>query len=341
MANNVFISYSRRDLAFVSQLHQELTQRGVSAWFDQSEIEAGDQWREEIVKGIEACNLFLPVLSPDSLNSKNVRKEISLAEDHNKQIVPLRWRKSDLPPSVQYQLAGIQYFEFDEEASKEKFDRLTAILNKLLGGASLAEAAPNEAVFQAEGVAAPQPAVGPARRGRRRRGNAQKEGIIAAGTLVMTKVVAQLNDFTSEEQDAINQELKWLFVAAEHFSKIRRGEVDAAAPVPVPIPPEAERTAPNANNALLPDVDDFTIQLIEGEINSLVKQIIIYSRNLTIELNKQAMLGGEAASNIALLNSIKAQQRGMIERTQDLARTMKQVYGVLVYGPEDVLDVLK
>jgi len=47
----------------------------------------------------------------------------------------------------------------------------------------------------------------------------------------MTKVVAQLNDFTSEEQDAINQELKWLFVAADHFSKIRRGEIDATAPI--------------------------------------------------------------------------------------------------------------
>ncbi len=339
MSNDVFISYSHRDMAFVSQLHQELKQRGVSAWFDQTGIEAGDQWREEIVKGIMECNLFLLVLSPDSLGSRNVRKEIDLAESHKKQIVPLRWRKSQLPPSVQYQLAGTQYFKFDEEASKEKFDKLTGVLNKLLGGASMAEAAPNEAVFQAEGVApTPQQAAEPARRGRRRRGTAQKEGIIAAGTLVMTKVVAQLNDFTSEEQDAINQELKWLFVAADHFSKIRRGEIDATAPIPVPIPPEAKCTS--EANTLLPDVDDFTLQLVEGEINSLVKQIIIYSRNLTIELNKQAMLGGEAASNIALRNSIKAQQRGMIERARDLANTMQQIYGVLVYGPEDVLNTL-
>ncbi|HEY85907.1 MAG TPA: hypothetical protein G4N96_12445, partial [Chloroflexi bacterium] len=253
---------------------------------------------------------------------------------------PLRWRESNLPVSAQYQLDGIQYFKFDEEASKEKFDKLTGVLNKLLGGASMAEAAPGEAVFQAEGVEAKSVSPSPSRRAaRRRRDTAQKEGIIAAGKLVMTKVVSHLNDFTPEEQNAINQELKWLFNAAEHFSKIRRGAVDAAAPVLVPIPPEAE-CAPEANNALLPDVDGFTLQLIEGEINSLVKQIIIYSRNLTIELNKQAMLGGEAASNIALGNSIKAQQRGMIERARDLANNMQQVYGVLVYGPADVLDTL-
>jgi hypothetical protein len=31
--NDIFISYSRRDLPFVTQLHQELTRRGISAWF--------------------------------------------------------------------------------------------------------------------------------------------------------------------------------------------------------------------------------------------------------------------------------------------------------------------
>ena len=38
MPNDVFISYRRKDLEFVSQLHQELTNRGISAWFDQEDI---------------------------------------------------------------------------------------------------------------------------------------------------------------------------------------------------------------------------------------------------------------------------------------------------------------
>ncbi|HEY85146.1 MAG TPA: toll/interleukin-1 receptor domain-containing protein, partial [Chloroflexi bacterium] len=59
MSNDVFISYSHRDLAFVSQLHQELKQRGVSVWFDQTGIKAGDQRREKIAKSIMECKLFL------------------------------------------------------------------------------------------------------------------------------------------------------------------------------------------------------------------------------------------------------------------------------------------
>ncbi|MFQ5578831.1 MAG: hypothetical protein ACE5G8_17780, partial [Anaerolineae bacterium] len=94
------------------------------------------------------------------------------------------------------------------------------------------------------------------------------------------------------------------------------------------------------NNAPLATVDDFSLQMIEGQIESIVKQINIYIRNLTFELDKEAQLGGAAASNIALMNSIKAQQKSIVERTQELAELMNQVYGVKVYSPDELADFL-
>jgi hypothetical protein len=140
MSNSVYISYSRRDLSFVIQLQQELTNRGISAWFDKGIIEDANQWRISIVESIRDCKVFLLILSPDSVASVNVRKEIELAEHHNKEIMPLIWRDVyALPPSIQHQLAGLQYLYFRETPSTENFDQLARILTQLLEGLLLEE----------------------------------------------------------------------------------------------------------------------------------------------------------------------------------------------------------
>lgn len=342
MLNDVFISYSRRDLEFVTQLHQYLNQQEISAWFDQSSIEAGDQWRESIVNGIMECKLFLLVISPDSAASNNVRKEIDLAEHHKKPILPIMWRSTEFPPSIQYQLAGIQYLDFKTNASPENLGNLADIVSKLLRGTSIAEAASGEPTIEAEGISAkpgaePEPTRRQARGRGRGRGTAQEVSAVATGIGVMTKVVTRITSLNADEQDAINGELKWLFNAAEQFLKIRRREIDRTTPVPVPIPPEAE-SSDGANNAVLAGLDEFSLQMIDSQIQSIVKQINIYMKNLAFELDKEAQLGGAAASNIALKNSINAQQKSIAERTQELAKLMQQVYGVLVYGPEDLIN---
>ena len=48
MPTDVFISYRRKDGEFVKQLYQELTNRGISAWFDKEDIDVADHWRTYI-----------------------------------------------------------------------------------------------------------------------------------------------------------------------------------------------------------------------------------------------------------------------------------------------------
>jgi hypothetical protein len=147
--NQVFISYSRRDLPFVTQLYQELTARNIPTWFDQSSIEVADHWRTSIVKGIKEADVFVLVLSPESLASVNVRKEVDLAERYKKTIIPLRWIKSDIPEAFDYQLAGLQYIRFDETTSVEKFDQLADVVRRLVGGSDLEKATAGKSVAEA------------------------------------------------------------------------------------------------------------------------------------------------------------------------------------------------
>jgi hypothetical protein len=340
---DIFISYSTKNLDFVQQLYQKLTSRGLSVWFDKQSIEGATQWRESIVTGIINSKVFLLVLSPESAASDNVRKEIDLAEHHKKKIFPLMWRDvNPLPPSIQYQLAGTQYISFKETPSEENFDKVFHVVNRLLGGSAVAEAAAGEQAIQAAGITDKPAAssVPPPGSGRPRRGTAPEVSAIAAGIGVMTKVVDRIEGFTPLEKDANNTELKWLFVAADHFLNIRRGEVQRTAGVPVDIPPEAETTQSAKNATILTGLDDFSMQMIESQIQGIIKQINIYMRNLAFELDKQAQLGGQAGSNIALKNSIDAQQKAIIERTQELANLMQQIYGVKVYAPDIVAEKL-
>jgi len=152
--NDVFISYRRKDLDFVTRLHQELTSRGISAWFDMENIEVADHWRSSIAEGIRACKIFVLVLSPDAVESVNIRKEVDLAETHGKKIVPLMWRKTEIPVAFEYSLAGLQWIDFKETASPENFDELADVINRLLGGSSMAEATSNKQVAQAPAVPA-------------------------------------------------------------------------------------------------------------------------------------------------------------------------------------------
>ncbi len=340
---DVFISYSTKNLDFVQQLYQKLTSRGLSVWFDKQSIEGATQWRESIVTGIMNCKVFLLILSPESAASDNVRKEIDLAEHHKKKIFPLMWREiRPLPPSIQYQLAGTQYISFDGTPSEGNFNKVYHIIDKLLGGSGVAEAAAGEKAIQAPGVTdKPVASVEPTASGRPRRGTAPEVGVIAAGIGVMSKVVDQIGGFTPAEKDANNEELKWLFVAADHFLKIRRGEIQHTVGVPVETPAEAETTQATKNVTILPGVDEFSIQMIDSQIQSVIKQINIYMKNLAFELDRQAQLGGQAGSNIALKNSIDAQQKAIIERTQELANLMQQIYGVKVYAPEIVAEKLR
>ena len=92
MADEVFISYSHKDQEFVIRLASDLDPQVGGVWFDQSDIRAGDKWRERIAEGIRHCKVFVVVLSPDAVASKYVQDEINQAVERGKRIIPILYR---------------------------------------------------------------------------------------------------------------------------------------------------------------------------------------------------------------------------------------------------------
>jgi|JI9StandDraft_2_1071091.scaffolds.fasta_scaffold32413_2 hypothetical protein len=70
MPIDVFISYSRIDLAFVIALDAFLTRAGVSVWFDKKSLLPGKKWEEVIEDQIESASVFLTCLSQAGLDKR-------------------------------------------------------------------------------------------------------------------------------------------------------------------------------------------------------------------------------------------------------------------------------
>jgi TolB-like protein len=85
-----------------------LRAQGLAVWMDETDIHGATMWTEEIVEAIHKCNLFILAISRHSTGSKNVVKELALASEREKIILPIYLEQCDIPKNMEYQLAGIQ-----------------------------------------------------------------------------------------------------------------------------------------------------------------------------------------------------------------------------------------
>jgi TolB-like protein/Tfp pilus assembly protein PilF len=120
MSAEVFISYAAKDRERVLGLVKRLRDAGVTVWIDQAGIDVSTMWSQEIVNAIRDCKVMLLSISPHSTESENVVKELALASERKKPIIPVYLEPADIPGTMEYQLAGIQrveYFANNEDAA--------------------------------------------------------------------------------------------------------------------------------------------------------------------------------------------------------------------------------
>lgn len=79
--SHVFLSYSRRDQAFVDRLIAELERAGLDVWIDRDDIPGGAAWEATISRAVRESAALVVVLSPAAAESDYVPKELSLADN--------------------------------------------------------------------------------------------------------------------------------------------------------------------------------------------------------------------------------------------------------------------
>jgi hypothetical protein len=93
--SHIFISYSRKDLAFAQKIVDALAANNMDTWIDWKSIPKGEDWEQEIYRGIEEADAFLFLISLDSVTSELCNKEIAHAIKNGKRILPIVLRDTD------------------------------------------------------------------------------------------------------------------------------------------------------------------------------------------------------------------------------------------------------
>src|SRR5215468_2181686 len=88
----IFISYSRKDMAFADWLESALKARGFEPLIDRSEIYAFEDWWKRIEDLIVRADTVVFVLSPDAVTSEVAGREVSFAASLNKRFAPIVFR---------------------------------------------------------------------------------------------------------------------------------------------------------------------------------------------------------------------------------------------------------
>jgi hypothetical protein len=85
---HAFISYGSADRASANDVAGIVRQLGFSVWWDQ-EIAGGERWNDEISRQLSAAFLIILINSMNAASSKWVKREISVADNLDKTILPI------------------------------------------------------------------------------------------------------------------------------------------------------------------------------------------------------------------------------------------------------------
>lgn len=104
----IFISYAHEDSAVMDKIQSHLDAAGYAVWIDRASIAGGELWRVRIVEAIENSDIFLLMLSRNSVRSKHVLQELNIADGESKPILPVLIETTEIPREMKLQLSGLQ-----------------------------------------------------------------------------------------------------------------------------------------------------------------------------------------------------------------------------------------
>jgi len=125
MTKKVFISHSSKDKKVATAVCSALESRGHSCWMSSRDIKPGENFQGSIVRAIREAGVMVLVFSSNANNSDEIKKEMALASQSRKMVIPVR--AEDVTPSEDftYELATRQWIDMfiDWEAASEKLSQ--------------------------------------------------------------------------------------------------------------------------------------------------------------------------------------------------------------------------
>ena len=121
----IFVSYSRIDRSAAESVRHHLERARSSVWLD-DELTGGQSWWDTILESIRSCELFVFLLSPDSLRSKACQAELRYAVELRRPLLPIMVRSVPLhlAPRV---IRDTQLIDYTERTADSAVALVTAV----------------------------------------------------------------------------------------------------------------------------------------------------------------------------------------------------------------------
>ncbi len=122
--SKIFISYVHEDNYIAEKFYDKLLRAGFEPWIDTHNILPGENWQQSVTKAIENTDIFIVLLSKNSIGKKGLfQKEIKIALellqsriDKDVFIIPIKLENIVIPSN----LSEIQYLDFSNNIDWDK-----------------------------------------------------------------------------------------------------------------------------------------------------------------------------------------------------------------------------
>lgn len=113
LPREVFLSHSAKDRAVATRIASLLREHGLPVWYSETNLVGAQQWHDEIGAALARCDWFVVILSPHSVRSRWVKRELLYAlrtPRYEDRIVPIRHRACD-PALLSWTLEDFQMID--------------------------------------------------------------------------------------------------------------------------------------------------------------------------------------------------------------------------------------
>jgi TIR domain len=106
----IFLSYARPDRDFAKEIVENLRETPHQVWFDEEHIGPGGSWAKQIEGALTSSKAMIVLVSPASMNSKEVRREIDhalLSKNFAHRVLPVYVEPTQDVPWFLHSLQGV------------------------------------------------------------------------------------------------------------------------------------------------------------------------------------------------------------------------------------------
>jgi hypothetical protein len=128
----VFISHADEDHATARQVCDFLEANSIPCWMAPRDIPPGKTWASAIVDAIESCRLLVLLVSGHSVLSRQVAREVQLADAAGVNVLAVRLQPVELTGDLEYFLSNTQWLEASSGPPENYLRSLVESIRSLL-----------------------------------------------------------------------------------------------------------------------------------------------------------------------------------------------------------------